>query len=90
MSDQTPSLDRIRGRYCDGTYLQTGHVTDGNEFDRAIAEVRATARRDALNEAADAWAEHDALEEFIAQDVQCDVTAAQAMSNWLQTRAATQ
>ena len=23
----------IRGRYCDGTYVQTGRTTDGDEFD---------------------------------------------------------
>ena len=36
----TPSLDVIRGRYCDGTTYQTGQATDGEEFDRAIAQLR--------------------------------------------------
>lgn len=45
-----PGLDTIRGRYCDGTYTQTGQLTDGLEFDLAIARLRA----DTLLEIADA------------------------------------
>lgn len=31
----------VRGRYCDGVYAQTGHATEGEDFDRWLA------RRDA-------------------------------------------
>lgn len=45
-----PSDDQVRGRYCDGTYLQTGHTTEGDDFDAWLARVR----RDAY-----AWGRHD-------------------------------
>lgn len=61
MSDHTPSLDQVRGRYCDGTLVQTGHVTDGHEFDRMIAKVRAEAKQEALREAADLLAPNGIL-----------------------------
>lgn len=37
------SVHTVRGRYCDGTYRQTGHTTDGEEFDRWLAGVKAKA-----------------------------------------------
>lgn len=61
MSDYTPSLDQIRGRYCDGTTVQTGRLTGGEEFDRAIAKVRAEAKQEALREAADLLAPNGIL-----------------------------
>lgn len=50
------SYDTVRGRYCDGTHVQTGHTTDGAEYDRWLAGVKAgvkaEAKAEALNEAA--------------------------------------
>ena len=46
-----PSDDQVRGRYCDGTYVQTGHTTEGNEFDAWLARVRRDAAREALDQA---------------------------------------
>lgn len=48
LSDNT-----VRGRYCDGTHAQTGHTTDGAEYDTWLAGVKAEAKREALEEAAD-------------------------------------
>lgn len=44
--------DTVRGRYCDGTYMQTGHTTDGEEYDAWLAQVRTEAKAEALNEMA--------------------------------------
>ena len=38
MSVPTPSDASVRGRYCDGVYLQTGHTTEGEDFDRWLAQ----------------------------------------------------
>lgn len=38
MTTPTPDTATVRGRYCDGTYLQTGHTTEGEDFDRWLAE----------------------------------------------------
>ena len=38
--EYVPSDDQVRGRYCDGTYVQAGHTTEGNEFDAWLARVR--------------------------------------------------
>lgn len=40
MAECTPSDDQVRGRYCDGTYHQTGHTTEGDDFDAWLARVR--------------------------------------------------
>lgn len=48
-AEYVPSLDTIRGRYCDGTYVQTGLLTEGLEFDRAIAKLRADTLLGAAN-----------------------------------------
>lgn len=51
MSDQyVPSDDQVRGRYCDGTYLQTGRTTEGGDFDAWLARVRRDAKAEALQE----------------------------------------
>ena len=42
-----PSDDQVRGRYCDGTYVQTGHTTEGEDFDAWLARVRRDAAREA-------------------------------------------
>lgn len=47
------SNDTVRGRYCDGTHAQTGHTTDGAEYDTWLAGVKAEAKAEALNEYAD-------------------------------------
>ena len=44
--------DTVRGRYCDGTHVQTGRTTDGEEYDAWLAQVRAEAKAEALEEAA--------------------------------------
>lgn len=49
------SNDTVRGRYCDGTHAQTGHTTDGAEYDTWLAGVKAEAKAEALNEVADEW-----------------------------------
>lgn len=46
------SDDTVRGRYCDGTHVQTGHTTDGAEYDTWLAGVKAEAKAEALKEAA--------------------------------------
>ena len=38
--EYVPSDDQVRGRYCDGTYAQTGHTTEGEDFDAWLARVR--------------------------------------------------
>lgn len=38
MSSPILSDAQVRGRYCDGVYLQTGRLTDGEDFDRWLAE----------------------------------------------------
>lgn len=38
MSAPTPSTDVVRGRYCDGVYVQTGHTTEGEDFDRWLTQ----------------------------------------------------
>lgn len=48
-----PGDDQVRGRYCDGAYRQTGHTTDGGDFDAWLARVRRDAAREALDGAAD-------------------------------------
>ena len=45
------SNDTVRGRYCDGTHAQTGHTTDGAEYDTWLAGVKAEAKAEALEEA---------------------------------------
>ena len=50
MSEQHAlSDDQVRGRYCDGTHRQTGHTTDGDEFDAWLSRVRRDAAREALD-----------------------------------------
>ena len=54
MSEQhAPSDDQVRGRYCDGTYLQTGRTIEGDDFDAWLARVRRDAAREALDGLAD-------------------------------------
>ena len=38
--EYVPSDEQVRGRYCDGTYAQTGHTTEGEDFDAWLARVR--------------------------------------------------
>ena len=38
--EYVPSDEQVRGRYCDGTYVQTGHTTEGEDFDAWLARVR--------------------------------------------------
>lgn len=55
MSDQTPSLDEIRGCYKYSS--REVHVSPGDAhfaFDRAIEKVRTEAKQEALREAAEA------------------------------------
>lgn len=88
MSNYTPSLDQVRGRYCDGTTVQTGHVTDGHEFDRAIAKVRAEAKAEALLEAVSAL--NEVVEEAAAHGITNGLawqTGALAMRDQLKIRA---
>ena len=44
-----PGDDQVRGRYCDGTYRQTGRTTEGDDFDAWLARVRRDAAREALD-----------------------------------------
>ncbi|WP_334121880.1 hypothetical protein [Glutamicibacter sp.] len=62
------SDDTVRGRYCDGTHAQTGHTTDGAEYDTWLARVKAEAKAEALNEAADEVASIDGREDHDARD----------------------
>ena len=48
--EYVPSDDQVRGRYCDGTYLQTGRTTEGGDFDAWLARVRRDAKAAALQE----------------------------------------
>ena len=48
--EYVPSDDQVRGRYCDGTYLQTGRTTEGGDFDAWLARVRRDAKAEALQE----------------------------------------
>lgn len=88
MSDYTPSLDQVRGRYCDGTLVQTGHVTDGHEFDRMIAKVRAEAKQEALREAADKFQIGDWFN-VIQGNARVKIGNGQRVTDWLRNRAAT-
>ena len=45
------SDDTVRGRYCDGTHAQTGHTTDGAEYDTWLAGVKAEAKAEAYKDA---------------------------------------
>ena len=47
--EHVPSDEQVRGRYCDGTYVQTGHTTEGEGFDAWFARVRRDAAREALD-----------------------------------------
>lgn len=49
--EYVPSDEQVRGRYCDGTYVQTGHTTEGEDFDAWLARVRRDAAREALDQA---------------------------------------
>ena len=51
--EYVPTDDQVRGRYCDGTYTQTGHTTEGDEFDAWLARVKRDAAREALDGLAD-------------------------------------
>ena len=51
--EYVPSDDQVRGRYCDGAYTQTGHTTEGDDFDAWLARVRRDAAREALDLLAD-------------------------------------
>lgn len=86
MTDYTPSLDQIRGRYCDGTYTQTGQLTDGAEFDRAIAKVRAEAKAEALREAADKFQIGDWFN-VIQGNARVKIGNGQRVTDWLRARA---
>lgn len=46
--EYVPSDEQVRGRYCDGTYVQTGHTTEGEDFDAWLARVRRNAARGAV------------------------------------------
>ena len=48
--EYVPSDEQVRGRYCDGTYAQTGHTTEGEDFDAWLARVRRDAARAVLVE----------------------------------------
>ena len=45
MTAPTPSDAEVRGRYCDGVYLQTGHRTEGEDSDRWLTRHDAEIRR---------------------------------------------
>ena len=51
--EYVPSDEQVRGRYCDGTYVQTGHTTEGEDFDAWLARVRRDAEAAVLREAAE-------------------------------------
>ena len=51
--EHVPSDEQVRGRYCDGTYAQTGHTTEGEDFDAWLARVRRDAEAAVLREAAE-------------------------------------
>lgn len=53
MSAPTPSDASVRGRYCDGVYVQTGHTTEGEDFDRWLAEHDREVAAKALEDAAE-------------------------------------
>lgn len=44
----------VRGRYCDGTYVQTGRTTDGIEFDEWLDAMLAHAWREGVKAGAKA------------------------------------
>ena len=45
---------RVRGRYCDGTYVQTRRTTDGDEFDDWLDAMLAHAWREGVKAGAKA------------------------------------
>ena len=48
-AEQLKDMWRIaRGRYCDGTYIQTGRTTDGDEFDDWLDAMRAPAGKEGI------------------------------------------
>ena len=59
MSAPTPTDAEVRGRYCDGVYLQTGHTTEGEDFDRWLTRHDAEIRRAAEQQEADPLDESD-------------------------------
>ena len=46
--EYVPTDDQVRGRYCDGAYVQTGHTAEGDEFDAWLDRVKRDAAREAL------------------------------------------
>ena len=49
MDEQLKDMWRkVRGRYCDGTYVQTGRTTDGDEFDYWLDAMLANAWREGV------------------------------------------
>lgn len=91
MGDFTPTLDEVRAIYALGTPAH--HVSIGGsyaEFDRAIAQIRADAKVEALREAADAF-DYGAWD-FTRDGMDDDELGANADCvgvpvNWLRTRA---
>ena len=78
MSEQyVPTEGQARGRYCDGTYLQTGHTTEGDDFDAWLARVR----RDAWQEGYDQGAEDGITSEQMQVDIGLGGIARPARTN---------
>lgn len=80
---------KVRGRYCDGTYIQTGRTTDGDEFDDWLDAMLAHAWKEGVKTGAkaayDATPMADSYEddEHVRHDID---TAVKALNNPYESR----
>ena len=79
----------IRGRYCDGTYVQTGRTTDGDEFDDWLDAMLAHAWRKGVKAGANAAYDMAPMTDSYEDDEQFrrDIdTAVEALNNPYESR----
>lgn len=86
MSDYTPSLDSLRGDYARANRHTNTIAASAEEFDRAIAKVRAEAKQEALREAADKFQTGDWFN-VIQGNAHVKIGNGQRVTDWLRARA---
>lgn len=89
-AEQLKDMWRIaRGRYCDGTYVQTRHTTDGDEFDDWLDAMLAHAWREGVKAGANAAYDVTPMTDSYEDDGQIrrDIdTAVEALNNPYESR----